>query len=55
LVEEFRAYLREVGDLSLQEARAFQSELEKLAADLATTTGDSSESPEYRRRWKAKP
>jgi len=52
LAEEFRAYLREVGDVSLQEARAFQSELEKLAADLATAAGV--ESPEYRRRWKAK-
>jgi hypothetical protein len=55
LVEEFRAYLREIGDVSLQEARAFQSELEKLAADLATAAAAPDESPEYRRRWRAKP
>jgi hypothetical protein len=55
LAEEFRAYLREIGDISLQEARAFQSELEKLAADLTTAGGVGDESSEYRRRWKAKP
>jgi len=52
LAEEFRAYLREVGDLALQEARVFQAELESLAAEVA---GAASGGPaEYRRRWKAK-
>jgi hypothetical protein len=55
LVEEVRGYLREIGDVSLQEARAFQSELETLAADLATAAETPDESSEYRRRWKAKP
>jgi len=55
LTDELRAYLREVGDVSVQEARAFQSELEKLAAEVATAAGNSDASPDYRRRWKAKP
>jgi len=55
LPDELRAYLREVGDVSVQEARAFQSELEKLAAEVATAAGNSDASPDYRRRWKAKP
>jgi hypothetical protein len=54
LIDELRAYLREVGDVSLQEARLFQSELEKLAAEAATAAGNPEDSPEYRRRWKAK-
>jgi hypothetical protein len=55
LTDEIRAYLREIGDVSVQEARAFQSELEKLAADVATAAGNSDASPDYHRRWKAKP
>jgi hypothetical protein len=55
LTDELRAYLREIGDVSVQEARAFQSELEKLAAEVATAAGNSDASPDYRRRWKAKP
>ena len=55
LTDELRAYLREVGDVSVQEARAFQSELEKLAAEVATAAASSDTSPDYRRRWKAKP
>jgi hypothetical protein len=55
LTDELRAYLREIGDVSVQEARAFQSELEKLAAEVATAAGSSDASPDYRRRWKAKP
>ena len=54
LTDELRAYLREVGDVSLQEARSFQSELDKLAAEVATAAGNPEDSPEYRRRWKAK-
>jgi hypothetical protein len=55
LTDELRAYLREIGDVSVQEARAFQSELEKLAAEVATAASSSDASPDYRRRWKAKP
>ncbi len=53
LGEEFRAYLREIGDLALQEARIFQADLDNLAADVAATAGGD-EPGEYRRRWKAK-
>jgi hypothetical protein len=55
LTDEVRAYLREIGDVSVQEARAFQCELEKLAADMANAAGATDSSSEYRRRWKAKP
>jgi hypothetical protein len=55
LVEEIRAYLREVGDVSLQEARILQSELEKLSAGVAEAGGAAAESSTHRRRWRAKP
>jgi hypothetical protein len=55
LADEIRAYLREIGDVSLQEARAFQVELEKLGAEMASGGEIAENSPEYRRRWKAKP
>lgn len=55
LIDEIRAYLREVGDVSLQEARIFQSELDKLGAEVATAAGNGGESSAHRRRWKAKP
>ena len=56
LIEEIRTYLREVGDVSLQEARIFQSELEKLAAEVADVAGDDATGhpSTHRRRWKAK-
>jgi hypothetical protein len=55
LIDEIRAYLREIGDVSLQEARIFQSELEKLSAQVAEAGGASAEPSEHRRRWRAKP
>lgn len=55
LVEEIRSYLREVGDVSLQEARIFQSALEKLSAQVAGVGGAADEPSQHRRRWKAKP
>jgi len=55
LADEIRAYLREIGEVSLQEARAFQVELEKLGAEMASGGETAENSPEYRRRWKAKP
>jgi hypothetical protein len=55
LIDEIRTYLRELGDVSLQEARIFQLELEKLATEVASDRDDAtSEPPKHRRRWKAK-
>jgi hypothetical protein len=54
LADEFRAYLREVGDLATQEARILQAELEKLAANVAGAVGSTDGAAEYRRRWKTK-
>jgi hypothetical protein len=54
LIDEIRAYLREIGDVSFQEARIFQSELEKLSAQVADVGGTSAEPSAHRRRWKAK-
>jgi hypothetical protein len=55
LAEEIRTYLREIGDVSTQEARLFQAELERIAAELANAAGNAADSAQYRRRWKAKP
>jgi hypothetical protein len=55
LAEDFRKYLREVSDLSLQEARLLQLELEQLAEAAASAVGDSEPGSVHRRRWKAKP
>jgi hypothetical protein len=55
LAEDFRKYLREVSDLSLQEARLLQLELEKLAEAAASAVDDGNPSSVYRRRWRAKP
>jgi hypothetical protein len=55
LIEEIRAYLREVGDVSLQEARILQSELEKLSVEVAEAGGAAAEPSNHRRRWRAKP
>jgi hypothetical protein len=55
LIDEIRTYLREIGDVSLQEARIFQAELEKISARVADSGAGTAESSEHRRRWKAKP
>jgi hypothetical protein len=54
LIDEIRAYLREVGDVSLQEARIVQTDLDKLAAEVARVASNGDESA-HRRRWKTKP
>jgi hypothetical protein len=54
LIDGLRAYARELGDLSLQEARLFQAELDRLAVSLAHTD-DPPPDDAYRRRWRAKP
>jgi hypothetical protein len=55
LAEDFRKYLREVSDLSVQEARLLQSEFEKLAEAAASAVADGEASSGFHRRWKAKP
>ena len=54
LIDEIRAYLREVGDVSVQEARIVQTDLDKLAAEVAKVASNCDEST-HRRRWKTKP
>jgi hypothetical protein len=54
LIDEIRAYLREVGDVSFQEARIVQTDLDKLAAEVARVVSNGDESA-HRRRWKTKP
>jgi hypothetical protein len=55
VAEDFRKYLREVSDISLQEARLLQLELEKLAEAAASAVDDGEPSPTRQRRWKVKP
>ena len=55
MIDELRAYVRELGDLSLQEARVLQSELEHLSLGLAAAVDAGAENAEHRRRWRAKP
>jgi hypothetical protein len=54
LVDELRAFFREVGDVAMQEARRLESELEQVGEILAHRTDQSGASETYRRRWKAK-
>jgi hypothetical protein len=55
LAEDFRKYLREVSDISLQEARLLQLELEKLAEAAASAVDDGEPGSISHRRWKVKP
>jgi hypothetical protein len=55
MIDELRAYVRGLGDVSLQEARVLQSELERLSHGLAAGSGLGSEHGPHRRRWRAKP
>ena len=48
-------YLRDLGDVSAQEARAFQSELDKLAERVASAALGPEQASDHRRRWKVKP
>ncbi len=54
-IDELRAYVRDLGDVSLQEARVLQSELERLSHGLAAAVGSGAEHAQHRRRWRAKP
>jgi hypothetical protein len=55
LADEVCAYFREIGEVSAQEARAFQAELEKLAEGVASLARGSQPATASRRRWRAKP
>jgi hypothetical protein len=55
LTEELRAYLREVGEVAVQEARTLQIELERVGEEVARTAAPFGPSAPYQRRWKAKP
>lgn len=55
LAEDFRKYLREVSDISLQEARLLQMELEKLAEAAASAVDGGEPGSTSHRRWKVKP
>jgi hypothetical protein len=54
LVDEVRAFLREVGEVAMQEARRLESELEQIGDTLAHGNEQPEPSAAYRRRWKAK-
>lgn len=55
LIDRLRAYLREIGDVSVQEARVVQAELDGLAASLAESSLGPAATMEKWRRWKAIP
>lgn len=55
VIDELRTYVRELGDVSVQEARVLQGELERLSNGLAASVDAGAAPPEHRRRWRAKP
>jgi hypothetical protein len=54
LVDALRACLREVGDVAVQEARRFETELEQIGDAVARAVDEPGAPAAYRRRWKAK-
>jgi hypothetical protein len=54
LVDELRAFFREVGEVAMQEARRLESELEQVGETLAHGKEKPEPSAAYRRHWKAK-
>lgn len=54
LVDELRAFLREVGEVAMQEARRLEDELAQIGDTLAHGTGEPDPPVAHRRRWKAK-
>jgi hypothetical protein len=54
LVDELRAFFREVGEVAMQEARRLESEFEQVGETLAHGKEQPDSSTAYRRRWKAK-
>ena len=55
LADRLRGYLRELGEISLQEARLFQLELDRLSAAFAVATDPDATDASPHRRWRAKP
>ena len=55
VLDGLQAYARKLGDVSLQEARLFQAELDRLAIAFAAPGDPSAPSDEHRRRWRVKP
>ena len=55
LADRLRGYMRELGDISLQEARLFQLELERLSDAFAVATDPGATDATPHRRWRAKP
>jgi len=55
IAEDIRAYLREVADVSLQEARLLHLELERLGERLASATAGAGVASAPVRRWRVKP
>jgi hypothetical protein len=55
LIENIRAYLREMGDIAQQEARILQAELEKVGEGLARAVDEGEPTPPHQRHWKTKP
>jgi hypothetical protein len=54
LIDELRAFLREVGEVAMQEARQLESDLEQVGETFAHGADQPGPSETYRRRWKAK-
>jgi hypothetical protein len=54
-IDQLRAYVRDLGDVSLQEARVLQSEMERLSHGLAAAVDSDAEHAQHRRHWRAKP
>jgi hypothetical protein len=54
LVDELRAFFREIGEVAMQEARRLEDELEQVGETLAHEKERPEASAAYRRRWKAK-
>ena len=54
LIDQMRAALREVAEVSGQEARQLQSDLERLFDRLRPVSAEEAGRP-YRRRWNVKP
>jgi hypothetical protein len=55
LADDIRSYLRELGDVSLQEARHLQMQLAQIGERVARDAETPDASSEYRRFWKSKP
>lgn len=55
VIDELRACVRELGEVSVQKARVLQSELERLSHGLAAAVGPGATHAQHRRRWRSKP